>query len=286
MCSSRPFTCVLCYRKVNTGKFTSLFKTSSMVKGAIAILDLPIGSALSIDGCSMVLKRADFVGVSEVPSDGFHLVTARRGGGAAPSMILHGFVIYGEEQNWILARKYDPKTEEVSTAQLDELGTSNLQQKIASNQIDDQRIVSYHKIITDEQWKEATTYISASLIQKRGFRSGDKIMPGAYVGYDDVSEQASDVNVDGSSITYPPIPCLDPSVSLHKAKHQGTRQFLSRISPTDRSALFMAEYPANQALESLLNKEYNNEWDDLLGDLQLAFILFIHLHCFASLEHW
>lgn len=253
--------------------------------GMIAILNLPVGSALSIDGYSMILKRADFVGVSNVPCGDFHLVTVQHVGTAT---MLHGFVIYGDETNWLMARTYDPTTEEVSTTDLDEMTRSNLRLQIQTNQIDAHRIVEYPRLIATQQWKQATCYVSLALLRMRGLQHGDKILPGAYDGEHDESEPATGgpTGVDGSSITYPSIPCIDQSMSIHKAKHRGTRQYLSRLSPGDRSALFVAADPAEQALTSVLEKEYNHEWNDLMGDLQLAFVLFINLQCFSSLEHW
>ena len=258
-----------------------------MTKGTIAVLDLPVGTALSMDGFSMILKRSDFVGISEIPTGDFHLVTVRQGGGGStPSIILHGFVLYGDEKDCLLARKYDPMTEEVAMTTLDDLTVSNLHQQLQNHQIDVQRLIPYHKLIITTQWQDATKYISASLLRKRGFQHGDKILPGAYIGDENVSEQPSSTILDGNSITYPPIPCIDQSISIHKTKHQGTKLYLSRLSPTDRSLIYLAIDPAHQALSSVLEKEYNNEWGDMLGDLQLAFVLFIHLHCFSSLEHW
>ena len=258
----------------------------SMVKGAIAVLDLPVGSALSMDGFSMILKRSDFVGISDIPTGDFHLVTVRRSGENTPSIILHGFVLYGDGEEWLLARKYNPTTEEVSVTELDELTVSNLHQQLQNHQIDHQRLIPYHKLIVTSQWKESTNYISAALLRKRGFQHGDKILPGAYIGDETISEQPTSTILDGNSITYPAIPCIDQSISIHKTKHQGTKLYLSWLAPTDRSLIYLAVDPAQQALSSVLEREYNNKWETLLGDLQLAFVLFIHLHCYSSLEHW
>lgn len=239
-----------------------------------------------IDGYSMILKREDFVGVSNVPCGDFHLVTVQHVGTAT---MVHGFVIYEDQANWLLARTYDPTTEEVSTTDLDEMTRSNLHLQIQSNQIDAHRIVEYPRLIATQQWKHATCYVSRELLRMRGFRHGDKILPGAYDGEHDESQPlatAGQTRVDGSSITCPSIPCIDRSMSIHKEKHRGTRQYLSGVLPGDRSALFLAADPAEQALKSILEKEYNHEWNDLLGDLQLAFVLFINLQCFSSLEHW
>ena len=49
----------------------------------MALLDLPPGSSLSVDGSTQIIRREDFVGIHGVPPSGFHLVVVSSAGGPA-----------------------------------------------------------------------------------------------------------------------------------------------------------------------------------------------------------
>jgi A1 cistron-splicing factor AAR2 len=125
---------------------------------------------------------------------------------------------------------------------------------------------------------------------------GDKIVPGAYQAEDqDDEDPMTDPRkqTDGTSIAYPPVPVLLPSASgdsrhRHRslARHAGTRRFLSGLGPGQRTALATEPSPPARVLEAMLRDYYGGSWRDLVGDVQLSFLLFLHLHCFASLSHW
>ena len=40
------------------------------------------------------------------------------------------------------------------------------------------------------------------------------------------------------------------------------------------------------ALRYVMERYHDNNWRTLLGDLQLSFVVFLNLHCLASMEHW
>ena len=136
---------------------------------------------------------------------------------------------------------------------------------------------------------------------------GAKLIPGAYDGEDDDypssssgKEAALSSNtkiVDGRSVQYPPIPVLLPSTSQshHHARtisHAGTKQFMKNLTPAQRTSFFTTTDRGQQsasgrlALDHLLITQYDNQYQLLLGDLQLSYLLFQNLHCWASLTHW
>jgi hypothetical protein len=170
-------------------------------------------------------------------------------------------------------------------------------------------------------WKEQTRYINESsellLNTIRGLSSGNKIVPGCYDPEDeddddDDDEATTDITnkqrqkkttkiVDGISLAYPPIPVIDMKLSLaaHATKHNGTKRFLSRLNPSERTRLFLLSSSTSATstspsssnknftwLERILSDYYHNSWKALLGDLQLSYLLFLHLGCYSSLDHW
>lgn len=282
----------------------------------IGILDLPSHSAIALDGYPIVLQRDDFVGFSNVPlynpRDGFHLVTVKAGrvrtdarnvsGGTSTSFaVAVGFILPTEGP---FLRRFDPLTEEVSFEHVEEDPSTldNLRSRIQLGQVDPQRILDYATVISESQrqtWRDQTSFISPQLLARRGLANGDKIVPGAY-GEDDPSDNDLQTKVnqtkeqqsidDGKAISYPPVPVLPatPSNKLgtHRVHHAGTKRFLARLDPSQRTKLMLDPHPGAQALNAVLQECYDSSWRDLLGDIQLSWLLFQHLHCFASFEHW
>lgn len=286
----------------------------------LALLDLPAGSTLTLDGETVMLKRNDFVGFYDLPAPDngaqctFHLVTARAGiskastvaPSSAPSCATTvGFALLvsdhdGSGSSSSLVRRYDPTTEEVSSSPVDERTEANLIHQIQQGRgVDPQRVVSCHKFMPEnrlEHWKGLTSFVSSVLLERRGIRAGAKLIPGSYCDSNDVTKTSatktendgasSNKIVDGSSVQYPPIPFLQKSTKYHATSHAGTKQFMKALSPAQRTAFFMDDQPTTLALDHLLLIEYDNQHGALLGDLQLCYVLFQNLHCLASLNHW
>lgn len=276
---------------------------------AISILDLPKGSSLTLDGQTILLQRDDFVGIKGIPiNSDFHFVVTRaaacgskeeqkQGNVAAVSV---GFVFETHSGHPLsLVRRFDASTEEVSSIEVDGTTATNLCNRIRDIQMEPQRLISYGDIFPTEralEWKNLTNYVSHQLLKDRGTQNGSKIIPGSY---DDdgetttystkemqVDSQHSHCDEDGSSVSYPPIPVLDSRKSARHSRHVGTRRYLASLSPSDRTALFLHSSPHNFLFESILGHTYRNRWTDILGDVQLSYIIFLHLQCLSSLEHW
>jgi len=148
-------------------------------------------------------------------------------------------------------------------------------------------------------WGELTRYIGEALLKDlRGLSSGDKIVPGCYDPENEINNRANSDSIatketDGKSLTYPPIPVVNPKLSLAKHKHHGTNRFLSRLAPQERTKLFLSPTGAHDSntpifvwLDRVLDDYYRGSWESLLGDLQLSYLLFLYLGCYSSLGHW
>jgi A1 cistron-splicing factor AAR2 len=281
--------------------------------GILALLNLPTGSLVCLDGVSVALKTNDFVGFSSVPLDSFHLVTARasqRGNNNAVGVTV-GFVLFfqitqndGSIQNFVC--RYDNLTEELSTDAVDELTQTNLLNQVRKQQLEPHRLVPYNQLVTDSKldtWTKMTSFITESYLGRRHrLQSGEKVVPSTLDEDDDsllpshlpqhqqqqhqyTSQLSANQTpiVDGRSLSFPSIPIFAPTNSRRRTQHVGTKRFLSRLSPTQRTLLFQN---LGDSLDIVLQSIYDSNWKDLLGDLQLSFLLFVQLHCFASLTVW
>lgn len=253
----------------------------------IGLLNLKKDAIIGLDGQIIRLMTNDFVGISEIDNE-FHLLSIRPHPNAS---IAVGFFVF---QNVPLIRQYDPQTEEVSSQQVDDLTAKNLLEQVRNGHqsLPATSVPTYKSIVSNEQrvqWKEQTKFIlDSGILQKRGIKSGDKVIPGSYNDDDPVSDLAlpTKTTMDGISMKYPCIPVVDTTISLRTNRHAGTRRHLSRLSPSQRTQLFTEPQIARRLLQDVLSLHFDDSWEVLLGDLQLAYILFLYLQCLASLEHW
>jgi len=273
--------------------------------GIFALLDSPIGSNISIDGKSIVLKRDDFVGFAALKSFAFHLIafqafpTSSHKGGCGSSR--HGIVLLTQNDknndNWMVAHRYNPKTEEIDPSPIDRLTIMNLESSIRSNHLGPPRVICSNDLLSETEmndWQRSTTFISVSLLQKRQMFHGCKIVPGAFREDEDSkittnSESLSrDHHVDGRELHYPPIPIVGGN-SNKWCKHNGTKKYLASLNPSQRTD-FLVSMQDNSSpttlVDHILDEYYDQRWEELLGDVQLSYIMFMHLQCLSSLEHW
>lgn len=256
------------------------------------LLDLKKDAIVGIDGKSIALKTDNFLGIGGLENREFHLLIAK---GQSNSTLTSAFALYQEQKSFV--RRYDPQTEEISSQPVDKLTVENLMSQIPTLS-SSSRVLGYSQIVPDQQaqqWKIQTKYIlPSSILRIRGIVSGEKIVPGSYEDGDDAKlPSATDQRAhdqDGKSICYPPIPVVDPTASIWKTKHAGTKRYLHKISPTERTALFMSSDEnapiANRVFQDVLQKYYDGSWNAILGDLQLSYTFFLYVNCFSSLEHW
>eukprot|EP00980_Cylindrotheca_fusiformis_P018554 scaffold6148_cov127-Cylindrotheca_fusiformis.AAC.1 len=136
--------------------------------------------------------------------------------------------------------------------------------------------------------------LSSNILRVRGITSGEKLIPGSYEQDDDnilpnSSSRDGNANQDGRYVVYPPIPVVDSSLSIWKSRHTGTKRYLHKLSPTERTSLFTNDGAfaiANRLFQDVMQKYYEKSWETMLGDLQLSYTFFLYLNCFSSLEHW
>jgi AAR2 protein len=258
---------------------------------AVAFLSLPIGSVVSIDGQTVFLKRDDFVGFHGIPTsnNSFHFVTVRAASTAnrsnpqtnqVASAVTNAYIIPAEK---ILVRQFDQRTEEISCEPVDKLTELNLLRQIQENGLGVERLVPYSQLLCNEKkaiWHSLTNFISKHLLEGLNIRGGDKLIAGS-LGEEE-TPSTTGVLVDGRPVYYPSIPIM----CQRNSRHAGMKRFMVQLSPTERTALCMDPSSSDRILEHVLDTSYRNQYDDLLGDIQFAFVVFLHLHCFSSLEHW
>lgn len=264
--------------------FVRMVKDDGFVN--LGLLDLARGSVIGFDGVTVALQRDDFVGISMIPISSFHFLTVRGGSAnstksSSPVTESTFTVAFVLPEDKIFCRKFDPQTEEVSSLPVDTVTLNNLQSEIQGNRLNPERVISYDNFISQErinEWKYLTSYISQSLLGLRKAKPGDKIIPGSF----ETSTQ-DPTNADGAPLSYPLVPLLGETRCI---RHAPTKRYMASLSPDERTGIFMATRPADLVFDTLLREHYNGDYELILGDIQLSFVAFQHLHCYASMEHW
>ena len=184
----------------------------------VAVLGLPRGSLIILDGCSIHIQRDDFVGYVDFPrqerknhDDGsssvseqkheFHWLTIRaassasnpthqrkdqpeqQGGQQEYSSIAVGYYISTNLSCFI--GKYDPQTEEVNADDaVDAITRANLTSQIRTKTVNPERIIPYNEVLSSEAkkiyWTKTTSHLSPHLLETRSIFPAKKIVPGAY----------------------------------------------------------------------------------------------------------
>jgi hypothetical protein len=272
--------------------------------GVVTLLELPVEkTTLIVDGEPRRLVHANFAGLCQIPSQNqFHLLVVRVISDENNGSVSHatGLVILWSTPGRI-SRHYNAYTEELNEKETpQQLDTSTNHQHHPPTP---PLLVPYDKFVSQsaqELWRGQTRYIQRSLLAKRGLTGqGDKVVPGAYDDDEDKEEgtkQSSNGDMaDGKSVQYPVgIPCLEDASSSSSSSsnprsllHEGTKQYLRTLTPTQRTALLCSPKPAaDAAFWNVFQTIYQNSWQDVLGDVQLSFVLFLHLGCLSSFQHW
>jgi len=334
--------------------------------GCIILLDVPPSSTITLDGVTRVTPSlsASTAAVSTQQSPfhrglwiinniscdiDSHLLVVRSGnrkedttsitsGGDCRTLPV-GFVISNDTQThqtttianelgyqWILARKYDPYTEEISNTVLDEITMKNVILAMEVGKELHQFVISYDQFMSTPSnsnnnsissttpnlpsWDKRTSMINSTFLQQyHQLSSGNKIVPSSE-GQDDTTTIKNEEVEDGKSISYPSIPCIDTTINARQlAQHSGTRIYLSKLSPHERTWLLFGNSDTNNdskkkkspgefVLNDVLCRYYGKNSDgndssnakksedNFLADIELSFIIFLFLECHASLEHW
>ena len=219
---------------------------------------------------------------------------------------------------WMLARRYDQHTEEISNEVMNELSMRNIIMAMEEGGELHRFVISYDQFMggssnhnTLPPWDKRTSLINSQFLQQcHGIESGDKIVPSSDGQDTNNTNLKNDNNeVDGKSISYPPIPCIDTTINARQlAQHSGTRKYLSKLSPEKRTWLLFNAKSSDDAAQSggnpgeyiwsdILCQYYGRNKDhdsssgtkseqNFLADIELSFHLFLFLECHASLEHW
>ena len=265
--------------------------SSPFHRGLWIINDIPCSPSTLNDDFHLLVVRS---GNIKEGNDGEH--TSNNGGDCRTSLPV-GFIITPSEVDpasdlgyqWILARRYDQRTEEISNEEVDELTMRNIITAMEEGGELHKFVISYDQFMggsgssspsaslnsdinTLPSWDARTSLISSNFLQHcHGITNGNKIVPSLDSG--DSSQDTKDHTVDnkneedGKSISYPPIPCIDTTINARQlVQHAGTRTYLSTLSPEKRTWLLFGANSSDVTESSSMKKNPGEFiWNDVLS---------------------
>lgn len=293
---------------------SSLFEENSLTP-ALALFGLPAGAYLTLNQMRQrLVKHHDVLIITNLPVDRicFFSLECRSDGdqNQKPSSTSGLILYFVSNQGEIIGRKYDRITEELSEENLDEAGrdtlkmlsenTSLTQNSSSRTTMDGKSVVLSYDDFRQvsgghKEDSKSCFHVHSSVLERLRLRNGDKIIPGCgsiEVGElkVDVKSKASQIR-DGKLIDYHPIPCVPPSTFTDQKsllQHSGTKRYLQNISASERTKVLFGDGNERCAmlLNDVLGRVYSNRCADVIGEVELAFLVFLNLHCLDSFEHW
>ena len=238
--------------------------------GTILCLGVPTGLEFGID-----LRSYDvgprFQGIKMVPTAGLHLVTCG-------SEIERSGVFVRVHASDTCAMEWNAQDE---TLQFTTPGHA-AQLAASVQRMEYDGTLGPYPLATESQWHELSAYVNEGVLRRAGIPPGTFVVPG---GIDD-DEHA------GSSDSQPPLQPFHGNLPRVAAFVGLDPRRSARVVGLAGAALSQFHLDRSEWLEELLNTQYADGDGDaaaecaLLGEMQLAFLLFLRLSSLRALEQW
>ncbi|POM75829.1 A1 cistron-splicing factor [Phytophthora palmivora] len=182
--------------------------------------------------------------------------------------IRQGFFIHVERHAQVIVREWSLEKEELGPPRPG-LNVDNLERAVLSFQLDS-GLGPYPKQHW-KTWQRLSNFISAEVLQHCGVEFGAILLPG-----DAIEDAATSTKTQDGVIPYfPDLPRTVRFTALQK-----TRTDLSAEART------VYHFDRSERLEELIETEFGGKWKELIGELQLSFLVFLQLSSLAALEQW
>ncbi|KAI9991085.1 hypothetical protein PInf_018706 [Phytophthora infestans] len=238
--------------------------SSSAIGGFLVCLDVPAATEFGVD-YEVFRTGPEFQGVKFLPL-GIHFVLYRSRD--QEHGIRQGFFVNVERNAQVIVREWSLEKEELGLPRLG-LNVENLERAVLSFQLDS-GLGSYPKQHL-KTWHRLSSYISASVLQRCGVEFGAILLPG-----DAVDDAATLFKTqDGVTPYFPDLPRTVGFTALQK-----TRTDLLAEARTGY------HFDRSERLVELIEIEFGGDWKELMGELQLSFLVFLQLSSLAALEQW
>ncbi len=242
--------------------------------GILVIPDAPSGLDFGLDMMSYETGEK-FKGVSMLPL-GLHIVYYSSG--MAPRQ---GFFVF-VQKNDVVIRPWDSVNEEIgATNTLSKESEKNLIESIHRGDLNNN--LGPYPYAQHHTWLLLSNFITMDVLQRANVQPGVLVYPG---DADDISTKYEKLQKLSTTIT-PYFPDT-ARVARYANISQAEALLCDKIcDDNDRiKNISQLRLDASPILTFLCETYYNNNWNNILGELQLSFLLFLLIHSGTSLDHW
>jgi len=239
------------------------------VRGAVLYLcDAPSGLDFGID-CMTYETGPRFRGVSMIPA-GLHVVYYSTGHGAP-----QGSFFYCKDGD-VIVRSWDTANEELSATNiLSAESTRELLSSLERGLLNDQ--LGPYPFAQHHTWLNLSSNITLNVLIRAGCEPGIVLVPGGAAELDPASFSASPTTPHSQSAT-----AKFANIELVQSS---LRELLAKGH--DRTEALTAMYrDKSPVLTELVKSYFDQSWSDLVGEVQLAFLLFLLLYSYPALVYW
>jgi A1 cistron-splicing factor AAR2 len=241
--------------------------------GVLVITDPPPTLDFGID-CMNYETGSEFRGVCMIPP-GLHFVYYSTGMGSRQGFFLHF------EKNEVVVKSWDRSTEDISySPQLSEETIQTLVAAVHHGALDKQ--LGPYPLRELKSWQNLSNFITADTLQLAGAMPHTPLYPG----------DAEDISMTKSKATdHQDVQPYFPDAA-RVAKYCDIRNYETIVRDAIRqseeggnsiSAFYMDK---SELLEYIVANYFSDKWEGLLGELQLAFSIFMLLFSYPALQQW
>jgi A1 cistron-splicing factor AAR2 len=269
-----------------------LSKGSSMLSddetGAVLMIpDVPLGLDFGIN-CMSFETGPKFIGMSMIPK-GLHFIYHSTGMASRQGFFWRAGSSEVAVCRWDSFEEHIRPRESISD-EAKILLVQQLKRGDLNNNLGAYPVAEHHV------WLNLTCFIYESVLSRANCPVGEIIYPSE-------AQDLATLNIVGSSGTKPRSKTADETwaVESKSSQLQGNfAQFVNilaaEVTLTDEIRGAQLESRANDLtsiyldksliLEHLVATEYNLSWENVLGEMQLSFMLFLLIFCYDALDHW
>jgi A1 cistron-splicing factor AAR2 len=288
-------TTIGCRDSLNLGQIADSQQSKSMATsssdgvGSILIIpDVPLGLDFGIN-CMNFETGPKFKGLSTIP-DGLHFIYHSTGMAAR-----QGF-FWRAQPNEIAVRQWDSREEHIcSSNKLSADSLATLVQQLNSGDLNGN--LGPYQVAEHHVWLNLSCFIHEGVLLKANCPIGEIIYPSE-------AHDLETLNIPNSSTKQQKSGNHDQKLRANKftSPIEGNFARFVKIDACEvklRDTLYESADHSSRArdltslyidkslvLNDLVATEYNNNWENILGELQLSFLLFLLVFCYDSLEHW
>lgn len=234
-----------------------------MSESFIIVPNAPSGLEFGINCISYELG-IKFKGISMVPT-GLHFIYHNIGFG-----MRQGFFIRISSKVDVVILPWNNDAEEIlPVCDLSNEAIENLYGEIAQGLLNEN--LGAYSFSQHHNWLNLSSFITSAVLTRASCSELNIIY----------GESANEGEVSSSSES---IKHLATFIDIHSAE-VGFNELTNKTS-TDKQLLTTRNLDKSDFLDHLIGEYYSGSWNDLLGEMQLSFLLFVLLYSYSALNHW